>query len=67
MLVIKKSDNKRAMSNNNNNDVKFENASSEIIDNEISILNHLNDILSDVIEALTRSKAVREKRKTNKK
>ena len=40
--------------------------SSEIIDNEISMLNLLNDMPSALTEAITRSKAARDKRKINK-
>ena len=46
--------------------MKFENSSSEIIDNEISILNLLNDMLSDLTESLTRSNVVKEKERTIK-
>ena len=56
-----KSDEKRKRSNDNNNDGQFENISSEIIDNETSTLNALNDITFTLTEAVTRSKSIREK------
>ena len=46
--------------------MQFENSSSEIIDNDIQALNPLNDMPFTMTELVTRSNALREKRKIEK-
>ena len=62
-----KSDSRIKRSKINNNNVQFENASSEIFDNKISMLNPLNGMPSTLKEVVTRSKSRRENERWVKK